>query len=120
MANPFKGEVSFDALGKTFTMRLGVNARALVEERMGIAWTALMARPAAKWRERDAIVIMWAGLFQHHKMTEEEVGDLIDQVGSETISALILKAFGAAAPKGDANGTPRPPQRRRRTGTGKS
>lgn len=118
MGNPYKGEVSFDAMGKTFTMRLGTNARALVEERMGTSWNALMLRPAAEWRERDAIIIMWAGLYQHHKMTEEEVGDLIDEIGPEEVSRITIKAFGLANPKEAPGGNPRPPKRRSQTGTG--
>lgn len=118
MANPHKGEVSFDALGKSYTMRLGTNARALVEDRMGVSWSSLMCRPAEEWRERDAIVIMWAGLHQHHQMTEQEVGDLIDAVGAEEVGRLLLKAFGVANPKEDASGAARPPKRRAQTGTG--
>lgn len=118
MANPQKGEVSFDALGRTFTMRLGTNARALVEGKTGVSWASLMKRPEEEWRERDAIIIMWAGLYQHHKLTEEEVGDLMDEVGSAEVSRLLLKAFGIANPPEVARGTARPRSRRRRSGTG--
>ncbi|MHB0784435.1 hypothetical protein [Bradyrhizobium sp. 5.13L] len=118
MANPQKGEVSFEALGKTFTMRLGTNARALVEGKTGVSWTSLMKRPEAEWRERDAIIIMWAGLHQYHKLTEEEVGDLLDEVGPVEVSRLLLKAFGIANPPEVANGAAGPRRRRRRSGTG--
>ncbi|MFB6460453.1 hypothetical protein [Bradyrhizobium tunisiense] len=119
MANPQKGEVSFEALGRTFTMRLGTNARALVEGKTGLSWATLMKRPEEEWRERDAIIIMWAGLYQHHKLTEEEVGDLLDEIGSQECSRLLLKAFGIANPPEVANGATGPrPRRRQRSGTG--
>jgi hypothetical protein len=103
MTNPVKGEVSFESGGKTYYFKLGTNAQVLLEKKTGM--------PMSKYLKQDRIedmgaadirLIFWAGLTRNHPdLTEDMVGDLIDDVGADRIGEIFVEAFESAKVKKD-------------------
>ena len=100
MSNPVKGEVNFECGGKTYTFKLGTNAQVMLEQKVKM--------PMSKFLKQDRIEdlgivdlrsIFWAGLFRQHQLTEEEVGDIIDNIGPEKVADIFLEAFESAKVK---------------------
>jgi hypothetical protein len=102
MTNPLKGEVYFEARGETFTFKLGTNAQALIEAKTKLSWGKFIKAKFEDLGAADARLIFWAGLFRQHQMTEEDVGDLMDELGQTRVAEIFLEAFEAAMAK--ANG----------------
>jgi hypothetical protein len=102
MSNPVKGEVYFEARGQTFTFKLGTNAQALIEHKTGQTWGKFIKERFEDLGAGDARLIFWAGLFRQHQMTEDEVGDLMDEVGPSEVAKIFLEAFTAAKSNGGA------------------
>lgn len=94
MTNPVKGEVTFDAHGKTYTFKLGTNAQVMLESKTGV--------PMAKWfgeKEKESFsitdfrMLFHAGLYrQHPGITEDDVGDLIDEIGPAKVGEVFRQA----------------------------
>lgn len=101
MSNSVKGEVYFEARGETFTFKLGTNAQALIESKTKKTWGAFIKEKFEDLGAADARLIFWAGLFRQHQMTEDEVGDLMDDLGPARVAEIFLEAFTAAAAKSD-------------------
>lgn len=118
MTNPVKGEVTFESGGKTYTFKLGTNAQVMLEKKVGM--------PLSKFLKQDRIEelgtedirsIFWAGLFRKHQLGEDEVGDIIDDIGPEKVGEIFLEAFESARVKnGEVVENPQKPARAR-TGT---
>lgn len=110
MTNPVKGEVTFESGGETYTFKLGTNAQVMLEQKIKM--------PLSKFLNQDRIedlgisdlrMIFWAGLFRKHQLTEEAVGDIIDDIGPERVSEIFLEAFDSAKVKSNgADGEVRP------------
>ena len=47
----------------------------------------------------DLRLIFWAGLYQKHRLSEEEVGDMIDAMGAQKVSEIFWQAVNSAASK---------------------
>ncbi len=107
-----KGEVNFESGGKTYTFKLGTNAQVLLESRTGMSMAKyLKADRIEELGSKDIRLIFWAGLTRNHPdLTEENVGDLIDDIGVDQVSEIFLKAFESAKPKTEngAAGEPHP------------
>ena len=100
MTNPTKGEVTFDARGQTYTFKLGTNAQIMIENKTGMSITKFFAgRSDNNFSASDVRTIFHAGLFRDHKLTEEDVGDLIDDIGAERVAQIFVEAAAAAFPK---------------------
>jgi hypothetical protein len=124
MANPHKGEIELKAEGKVYVLRYSIDAICSIEEKTGKTFLNVvseMHNPATMtvtmMRE-----ILHAGLAEHHpEMSLKESGELLVAAGG-VVGAMkkVNDAFGAAFPKAEASGTPRPPNRaeRRKAGTG--
>jgi hypothetical protein len=97
MTNPLKGEVTFEARGQTFTYKLGTNAQIMIENKTGMPISKFFAERA--FSAADVRIIFHAGLYRQHKMTEEDVGDLIDEIGAERVAQIFVEAAAAAFPK---------------------
>ena len=102
MTNPVKGEVTFESGGKSYTFKLGVNAQVMLEQRVKM--------PLSKFFKQDKLadlgiadlrMIFWAGLYRQHQLTEEDVGDIIDDIGPEKVSEIFVQAFDSAKVKTD-------------------
>jgi hypothetical protein len=117
--NPMKGEVSFEAGGKTYVFKLGTHAQVLLEKRAGMSWQKFWARPGEDFSTEDGVIVMWAGLNRKHDLSEDQVADLIDVIGEARVAEIVKEAILAASPKNAeaAKGSARPPRQAKATGT---
>ena len=112
MANPVKGEISFEASGKEYIFKFGTNAQAIIESRVGMTTSQFLQSKGENWGAADLRLIFYAGLFGKHQMSETEVGDLIDELGADRCSEIFVKAVNAAAArhnKGNGGADPMQP-----------
>lgn len=122
MANPVKGEVAFEAAGKTYTLSYSVNALCALEEAAGEGVTQIAARMGDPQGLRLAMVrsLFWAGLRDHHpEVTVEECGRLMDGVGLDKAGELVGRAFVLAFPQARTSGRPLDATSAGRPGTGR-
>lgn len=102
MANAVKGEVDFVVGDKTFTLKLGHNARAEAETLLGKTWGEIGAEITNPEAITNGTVrgVLWASLRQFHpKLSLFDVGDMMDEVGDEYVGNKLGEALLAAAPK---------------------
>lgn len=117
MANAERGEVDLDVGGKTFTLRLGSNALASIEETLGIDLTEIIEQ-FQSGRVKLSLLrgVLFGALREHHKdVSLFDAGDILDKVGVATATTAIGEAFNRAFPvvEGEAENPPHP------AGTGK-
>ena len=114
MTNPVKGEVRFEAGGKAYVFKLGTNAQVLLEKKTGMSMSKyLKADRLEELGASDVRMIFWAGLTRSHpELTEEIVGDLIDEIGPDRVAGIFTEAFDSAKTKTEngADGEVRPPK----------
>lgn len=108
MANPIKGEVSFESSGKTYTFRLGINSQVMLEERLKMSVQKYIREHGDDLGAGDIRLLFYAGLHQHHHLSEEEAGNLIDEIGVARAAEIFLEAAQLAAPKTNGEDTSRP------------
>lgn len=108
MTNQIKGEVSFETGGKTYVFKLGTNAQALIEDRVDMSMGQWITEKAENLAAKDIRLIMWAGLFRNHQLSETEVGDLIDEIGIERAGKIFNEAVAAATAKPNGADTSHP------------
>lgn len=118
MANPVKGEASFEADGKTYTLVFDFNAICVLEEAFDADINSigeLIGTKATSVRK-----VFQVGLCRHHPdITELEAGDLISVISPAEAGALIKKAFALSFPAPEAaKGAARPRTSPSRSGTG--
>lgn len=99
MANPIKGEVSFEAGGKHYKFVLGTYALAALQRRTGVSTAKFFARKQDDWGMDDILAIFHSGLLKHHEMSEREASDLIDELGQDEVGKLIVEAVQVAFPE---------------------
>lgn len=112
MANRERGEVEFQALGKSWTMKLGVNAMCEIEDATGktISEVAVLLKDPKTATVKLMRAVMWGGMREHNDdIPVNEVGSIIDAIGMAEAGRLIGEAFTAASPdaKGGASRPPR-------------
>ena len=98
MANPFRGEASFDIEGKAFRVRFSWNAAAEYEEAAGKALSdALLDIAREKLSARSLRAMLWAGLQEHHPdVTLRQAGEMIDAMGraeAQRVMGVALRYF---------------------------
>ena len=134
MANPLKGEIEFEAEGKTYTFRLSVNACCELEGNLGRgfldisnemnSWSTPVddkGDPVGEMSEQVTErvgrirlgvlrAVVWAGLRQHQpEITIPQAGEIITALGGMLGAIeLIRKSFAVAMPQKDDD-TARPP-----------
>lgn len=97
MANPYRGEVSFEASGKTYTMVFTTNAICSLEDESGLSFQEVVAK-VELMGVRGIRKLALAGLStKHPDLSAEEVGDIIDAVGVPVISDAIISSFNKSA-----------------------
>jgi len=114
MGNAAKGEVSFDAAGKTWTLRFGTNAICALETALGMGFAAALALLSDGTKVRVATIrsLVWAGLSgAHDDLTEEQAGELIDAIGIAKAGTLISEAVTLAFPAEGKAAAARPTNR---------
>lgn len=113
MANRERGEVSFEASGKTWTMKFDTNAMCEIEDLTGKG-IAEVGRLLGN--EKTASMTLMRAVFcgalqAHHEGTSlRDAGSLIDEIGAPQAGKLIGDAFQAAFPKAAKEGAARPPK----------
>ena len=122
MANPHKGEIAFLAGGVEYTFRLGTYAMVILERRTKMPVQKFLERPKMDWGAEDMLSLFYAGLYQHHKLSDEQVADIMDDLGADGLGNLIVEAMAASGLSGNptregANGSANPPEARAGIGT---
>ncbi len=100
MGNKNRGEVSFEADGKTWTLALGINALCELEDEFGTPINEVFASmDNGRVNVRTLRSMMRAGLARHHgAVSHFETGDLIEAVGLTETARLIGDAVKSALP----------------------
>lgn len=99
MANRERGEVSFEADGKTWTLSFGTNAICGLEAEMDKPAGAIFASLDGSVDFRTFRSVFRAGLARHHKgLKLDEAGDLIDEVGLSEAARLVGESVKASMP----------------------
>ena len=109
MSNAHRGEVTFEALGKTWTLKLGTYALSMIESKTKGSIFQFFGRGEDAWTLSDLLLVFHAGLFREHKLTEGETGDLIDEIGIERATDVMKEAFKFSFFAGGGEQTPANP-----------
>ncbi len=102
MANQERGEVSFEADGKTWTMKIGTGAMCEIEAETGKSISEVgQALENPKTASLTLMrAVFWGSLqHRHDQLTIRECNELIDDVGVQRVGELIGQAFQLAFPK---------------------
>jgi hypothetical protein len=112
MANPHRGEASFEVEGKTYRLRFSWNAAAEFEEPAGRSfYDAADTLAVGRLSVRTLRAMLWAGLQEHHPgLTLREAGVLIEKIGQIEAWTLVRKAIEYFFPTAEAEKAPDPPE----------
>lgn len=111
MTNPLKGEITFEAGGKTYTFKIGTAAHLAIEAKTKTPLHRYLSKEAlAAWGVTELMLFFSAGLLRAHpSLTERDVAMLLDEIGfdraGEIVGQALVLAFGEAD-KTAANPTP--------------
>lgn len=112
MANPHKGEVTFEADGKTHTLRLDTNAICSLEDEIGIGILEIMRRMDSGVMSTLRTAYQCALVNGSTPgLSLAEVGELIDELGYARAATLLSKALEFAFPPAAAEGEGANPRR---------
>lgn len=109
MANLVRGEVSFDASGKAWTMKMGTGAMCDIENATGKSISEIGASLGNPKTASITLLraVFWGSLQRHHAGTSlKDCDDLIDELGMARAGQLVGEAFQSALPKKDAAARP--------------
>lgn len=95
-ANINKGEVAFEVDGAEYIFKFGINAQAMIEEKANMSIGKFVNQMQTDFGAKDLRLIFYACLSEHHSLSEQEVGNLIDRMGGEAASQIFLKAAQAS------------------------
>ena len=105
MANPLRGEASFNAGASEFTLVFDVNAFCELEDETGFGVSELIDRIQDKPSFRLLRSIFCAGLQTHHPKTSiAEAGEIMSDAGLEVMKDALARALKAAMPAKDDDG----------------
>lgn len=123
MGNPLKGDVTFEAGGRSRRLRYSADALCAMEGQLDMGIFSI----AQKLQDPDPRlefirVVFWAGLLeQDPEITVREAGDLVVELGVMDALAKIAEAMQAAFPeKKGASAGPRKARAGSRAGTSKA
>lgn len=111
MANAVRGEVSFEAAGTTYRMKISTNALCEIEDALGESIDEVGRKIAENKSAKIRVLrtLVWGALLDRHpNLTPKDAGRLIDEIGMEKASELIAKCFELMQP--EASGNENPPQ----------
>lgn len=137
MAGDPEGEVPFKACGKRFTLFFGMRAQKAVEQYYDLPFFKAIQKAmpnlqkedladpdkvreaSANVRFTDVAKMFEFALLKHHRdIEEDEVDDIIDDLGLSRASELFGECLSAALSGEDAGGTENPRQASRKKKTG--
>lgn len=103
-----RGEVTFEALGKTWRFKLGHAAYEQIEIEMGKRFDVVMNMFESEDTSMMKLlrVLIKAGLLRFQpEVTNDVVSDIIDDIGFEASMKFVQSAIEASAPKPKENET---------------
>lgn len=103
------GEVTFEAGGKSYSFKLGTYAKALLQRETGLSAQRFFKKIENDLGYDDMLKLFRCGLYQKHKLGEEAVADLIDEIGESKTLEIIAEAAKLAQPT-EADVKPVPPE----------
>ncbi|MDP3379759.1 MAG: hypothetical protein Q8S53_15445 [Brevundimonas sp.] len=104
-----KGEVTINTAEDSYTLVYSVNAIIALEEKTGLPITRIgefLGGDAFSFA--NARTFFWAGLIEHHDLSETEAGSLMSEVGIEEAMTRAADALKASLPQEAAKGNARP------------
>ena len=110
MANHERGEVEFEAQGKAWILRLGINELISVQGAVGIAdkdeeFLQALDNLSGSFRQMRAVV--YHGLKgAHPEITELQAGEIVTAIGRFKMAALVVVALRWALPEKEPTGAP--------------
>lgn len=107
MANPHKGEVTFEAKGETWTLRYNTNVICSLEDELDMGIEDILERLQDSPRMSRVRTVFRYGLGD---VSEELAGDLIDEIGIRRAANMFGEAFKRAFPTPGPGGGARPPK----------
>lgn len=100
MANAVKGEVGFTAGGAERVLRLNINALCEIEDRLGRPAMDVFAEMQSSVRVTSLRAIFACGA----GVSEQEAGEMIDEIGIGRAAELLGEAVKRAFPQEEAKG----------------
>ncbi|MBP7704201.1 MAG: hypothetical protein KA105_02810 [Caulobacter sp.] len=101
------GKVSFSTIeGETFILQYTVDGLVLLEDRLDKTVQEIAVGMTSEGGMRLGVLraVLWAGLQEHHQISERQAGELIPQVsgGAQTITLKVADALRSAFPQSEA------------------
>lgn len=109
MANPHKGEVAFEAGGRTYKLRYSANALCELEDAVDkpLSEIAEILSDPKKMRIKMVRAVLWAGLTDNHlDVTIKDAGLIVGELTMPKALGLIGDAFALAYPVADVEARP--------------
>lgn len=99
MANKLRGEVGFEADGKSYTLAFSINALCQMEDRIGVSVADVGTALSGKRRYSTLRSLFWCALCDYHPgLTEQDAGRIMAAIGTNKADALVAEAFKLAFP----------------------
>ena len=94
MANPMKGEALVQIEAGEYTLAFTLGACVAIEDRFeGKSFNDILGDMQAKQDIRIMLAVIWGGLQKHHKLSIEEVGELVNMAEMGAWGEAIGKAM---------------------------
>lgn len=109
------GKKQFEALGASWTLAYDINALCRIEDRLQIESAQEFQRVLQKSLSfRKLRTLFCCGLSPD--ATEEQAGEIMQELGMDTVSAMITETIQSAFPDAKGNARPNPPKAAAGTG----
>lgn len=111
MANPHRGDVDLAAGGKTYRLRLDINAIAELEDHTGQSINEIAAalNDPATMRMSLARAVFWGAMRSTHpEVSIKDAGEIMHEAGFAEAMEAVGKAFLLAFPEAEASDSGRP------------
>jgi len=118
LTNPVKGEVAFEAAGKSYKFVLGSYGLAALERRQNKSISKIFDRKDGDFGVDDILAIFHAGLLRHHGLSEVEASDVLDAIGHAEAGRVVSEAVSLAFPQEDETPAERPRRAAKAASTG--
>ena len=121
MANPHRGEYSFQVGEQTYTLLFSVNSLCMLEEELGESINTIAAQinNPATVRMKTIRALVWAGLQEKHPATSlDDAGRIITDASIPKAMAAVGSAFAGAFPDAEEAGAKSARPRRAAGGAG--
>ena len=115
MGNKVRGEASFEHEGQTYNLVLDFNAFCEIEAARPEMTMPVLIQTLNVPKINNVRLILYGALFANHRLSLEEVGDLVASMGFEKALAVV-EQLGAAFPKAKPEGNAAAPATGKRKG----